>query len=70
MAQKGISWKTSFEARVACSVLYFNEGKEWPLRAYNHWREELGWPELDPEARRRLMADCEHTAKRLSAQPS
>jgi hypothetical protein len=44
MAQKGISWKTSFEARVACSVLYFNEGKEWPLRAYDLWREEPGWP--------------------------
>jgi hypothetical protein len=64
MASKGISWKTSWKARVCVAILNFNTGHKWKIDAYDLLAAEFGWPALPPRCRARLVSDAEKAAVR------
>ena len=57
LANKAISWRTSWEARVCVAILNFNEGHSWKLRVFDHLAAMFGWRDLPERCRARLEAD-------------
>ena len=57
LANKQISWRGSFEARVCVAVLNFNEGHRWQLRLYDELAALFNWRSLPERCRARLEAD-------------
>jgi hypothetical protein len=79
MSSKGISWKSSWKARVRIAILNFNEGHRWKVGAHDLLAAQAGWPALLPGLRptaggrrsrlRRLERDMMRISRTRSGAP-